>query len=98
MSGVNPPCGKLRDSATPPFSGAAMSTTLESLQAEVLRLPPADRSRLLERLIASLDTDADAEAAWDAEADRREGQLQSGASKPVPFEAAIARLEARFPG
>ena len=82
----------------PPFSGAAMSTTLESLQAEVLRLPPADRSRLLERLIASLDTDADAEAAWDAEADRRECQLQSGASKPVPFEAAIARLEARFPG
>lgn len=75
-----------------------MSTTLEYLQAEVLSLPPADRSRLLERLIASLDADADAEASWDAEADRREAELDSGALEPVSFEAAIARLEARFPG
>ena len=42
-----------------------MSTTLEALQAEVLRLSPADRARLLDRLIASLDVDSEAEAAWD---------------------------------
>jgi putative addiction module component (TIGR02574 family) len=82
----------------PTIPGAAMSTTLDSLQAEVLRLPPADRSRLLERLIASLDMDVDAEAAWDVEADRREAELGSGVLEPVPLEAAIARLEARFPG
>ena len=75
-----------------------MSTTIESLQAQVLSLPPADRSRLLERLIASLDVDADAEAAWDAEADRREAQLQSMNLEAEPFEAAIARLAVRFPG
>ena len=75
-----------------------MSTTIESLQAQVLNLPPADRSRLLERLIASLDVDADAEAAWDEQADQREAELESGAVEALPFEAAIARLEARFPG
>lgn len=75
-----------------------MSTTLEALQAEVLRLSPAERSRLLDHLIVSLDADAEVEAAWDAVADQREAELASGAAQPVPLELAIARLEARFPG
>lgn len=77
-----------------------MSMTLESLQAQVLRLPPADRAKLLDRLIASLDVDAEAEAeaAWDDLADRREGELQAGTVEAVPLDVAIARLEARFPG
>lgn len=75
-----------------------MSTTLETLQAEVLRLSSKDRARLLDRLIASLDADAEAEAAWDAVADRREEEIESGAVQPVPLEAALVRLEARFPG
>lgn len=70
-----------------------MPSTFEALQAEVLRLPPADRAKLLDRLIASLDVDA--EAAWDAVADRRENELESGSSQAVPVEVAIARLEAR---
>jgi hypothetical protein len=78
--------------------GTIMSMTLESLQAQVLRLPPADRAKLLDRLIASLDVDAEAEAAWDDLADRREGELQAGTAEAVPFDVAIARLEARFPG
>ena len=75
-----------------------MSTTFEALQAEVLRLSPEDRSRLLDHLIASLDADAEVEAAWDAVADQREAELESGATQPVPLEEAIARLQARFPG
>jgi len=75
-----------------------MSTTLETLQAEVLRLSPSDRARLLDRLIASLDVDAQAEAAWDAVADEREGQLETGAVQAVSLDVAIARLETRFPG
>lgn len=74
-----------------------MPSTLEILQAEVMRLSPADRARLLDRLIASLDVDAGAEAAWDELADRRERELDSGAAESVPLEAAVARLEARFP-
>ena len=75
-----------------------MSTTLESLQAGVLRLLPNDRARLLDRLIASLDIDTEAEAAWDALADQREGEIEIRAVEPVPLDVAIAKLEARFPG
>ena len=73
-----------------------MSNTLETLQAEVLRLSPADRSRLLDWLIASLDADSEAEAAWDVLADKREEELDAGTVQPVPIDVAIARLEARF--
>ncbi len=75
-----------------------MSTTLEALQAEVLRLSPADRARLLDRLIASLDIDSGAEVAWDELADKREQEIEAGAVASVPIDVAIARLEARFPG
>ena len=75
-----------------------MTLALEALQAEVLRLSPADRANLLDRLIASLDVDAGVEAAWDKLADEREQALATGAVKAVPLEEAIARLEARFPG
>ena len=75
-----------------------MSSTVEALQAEVLSLSRPDRARLLDRLIASLDVDAEADAAWDAVADRREHELDTGAAQAVPFDVAMARLDARFPG
>lgn len=75
-----------------------MTTTLEALQAEASRLSPADRARLLDRLIASLDVDAGAEAAWDELADQREQEFAVGVAAAVPLEVVIARLEARFPG
>ena len=87
--------GRLR----PTFSGDhLMPITVEALQAEVLSLSRADRSRLLDRLIASLDEDAEIEAEWDAIADDRQAELTSGAAKSVPLSEAIAVLEARFPG
>lgn len=75
-----------------------MSTTLEALQAEVLRLSPKDRARLLDRLIASLDADTEVEAAWDAVAAAREAEITTGTVQPVPLDAALSRLETRFPG
>ena len=75
-----------------------MSTTLEALQAEVLRLSPKDRARLLDRLIASLDADTEVEAAWDAVAAAREAEMTTATVQPVPLDAALSRLEARFPG
>lgn len=73
-----------------------MPIDLEVLQAEVLRLSPADRARLLDRLVASLDVDARIEAAWDAVAAQREQELESGVAEAVPLEVVVARLEARF--
>jgi hypothetical protein len=75
-----------------------MTIALETLQAEVLRLSPPDRAKLLDRLIASLDVDAGVEAAWDELADEREQELEAGNVPAIVVDVALARLEARFPG
>ena len=75
-----------------------MTITLEVLEAEALKLAPSDKSRLLERLMESLDEDHEIEAAWDAVAEDRESQVAVASAATVPMEQAFARLEARFPG
>ena len=75
----------------------SVSKNLELLEAEVLRLAPVERSHLLERLIASLDSDPEVEEAWEREADRREAELESGSNVEVPGQEAIDRLRARLP-
>ena len=71
-----------------------MSMPIEVLQAEVLGLPTAERSLLLERLIASLDTDPEIQEAWLREAKRRDTEVESGTAVLVPGEEAIARVRA----
>jgi hypothetical protein len=77
-------------------SEITMSTSLDALESEVLKLGPADRSHLLERLIASLDADPEVESAWDLEADRREASLASGAVIEVSAQDAMNRLRQRL--
>jgi hypothetical protein len=71
-----------------------MNATLETLEAEVLQLPKSERTHLLERLIASLDTDAALETAWELEADRREAELANGDAMLAPAAHSMARLRA----
>ena len=71
-------------------------STLEALEAEVLKLAPSERSHLLERLIVSLDEDVEVEEAWSRETDRREAELDSGAVNAVPGEQMMERLRARL--
>ena len=73
-----------------------MSANLEVLEAEVLQLAPVERTHLLERLIASLDSDTEVAEAWEREADRREAELESGSISAVSGQEAIARLRARL--
>ena len=73
-----------------------MYTTLETLEAEVLKLPAGDRSHLLERLIASLDADPEVEEAWVHEADRREAEIDSGAIDAISGDQMMERLRARL--
>lgn len=73
-----------------------MSTRLEILEAEVLQLDSADRSHLLERLIASLDADPAIEAAWAAEADRREAELDDGSVASVTIDEVLLKLRQRL--
>jgi len=72
-----------------------MITDLEVLEAEILKLPAADRAHLLELLIESLDADPEVESAWEREADRREAELESGGKTSVSANEAMARLRAR---
>lgn len=71
-----------------------MSTQLETLEAQVIKFGPADRSHLLERLIVSLDADPEVETAWELEADHREAMLDAGTVSMVPAHEAMARLRA----
>ncbi|MEQ1592867.1 MAG: addiction module protein [Thiobacillaceae bacterium] len=73
-----------------------MNIQLEIIEAEVLKLPPSDRSHLLERLVASLEVDPEVEAAWAREADRREAALAAGEVTEVSGVDAIKRLRARL--
>lgn len=73
-----------------------MTTTIETLEAEVLKLAPSERSRLLERLIISLDEDAEVEEAWAKEADRRQAELDSGVVTAIPGDQMMERLRARL--
>lgn len=73
-----------------------MNSQLEIIEAEALKLPAAERTHLLERLIVSLDTDPEIEAAWAQEADRRESALDAGETAAIPGREAIARLRARL--
>jgi hypothetical protein len=73
-----------------------MPTMLETLEIEVLRLPTADRSRLLDRLIASLDEDQTINEAWDREAARRDAEIENGTSTPVDGNEVLSRLRAEI--
>ena len=73
-----------------------MPPTVETVEADALQLPAADRAHLIERLIASLDADPGIEAAWAAEAERRHAAIGSGAVTPLPGPETLADLKAEL--
>lgn len=73
-----------------------MSSRFEALEAEILRLPPAERARLVERLIASLDTDPEIEEAWATEVERRQADIESGAVSLLPGPETLAKIKAKL--
>ena len=73
-----------------------MSTTVEELEAEALSLSSAQRARLVERLIASLDSEPDIEEAWAIEAERRHAEIESGVVSLLAGPESLARLRAEF--
>ncbi len=83
---------------TQPETDVSTQLDLEVLQAQVLGLSKADRARLLERLVVSLDVDVQAEEEWEQLAEAREDEVLGSRVAAVPFEDAMTRLRARFPG
>lgn len=69
-----------------------MSSVTEELEAAVQSLPRSERARLAERLIASLDEDAEVEEAWATEVRQRleafeKGEIEAVAAQEVLEEA-----------
>ena len=68
-----------------------MSTPVEVLEAEAMKLTPEERARLADRLISSLSFDAEIEEAWGVEVERRIAEIEAGRAPVVPAAEAIAR-------
>ena len=73
-----------------------MPTPVYDLESEVLELPPEDRARLLERLIASFEPKSSAQKAWMDLALRRRDEVRTGMVAMVPGDEALARVRARI--
>ena len=72
-----------------------MST--EQIERELLKLPASERARLAERLMASLDEEAEVDLAWIEEARRRDEELESGAVEALPLEDSLRDLRSWGP-
>jgi putative addiction module component (TIGR02574 family) len=70
-----------------------MSETVERLKDELGRLSPQERAELADFLIRSLDegADPDAEAAWDAELERRAAEIKAGNVVGLPADEVFKR-------
>lgn len=71
-----------------------MSDLVEELSQKARALPPEDRARLAEDLLASLQEglDPEVEAAWDEEIRRRVAEIDSGAAKLLPADEVFAEI------
>ena len=73
-----------------------MSTLVEELEVKALSLSAAQRARLVEKLIASLDPDPEIENAWAEEVERRHAEIENGTVSLLPGPETLARLRAEF--
>ncbi len=73
-----------------------INSPLEDIEAAALQLAPADRARLAERLLVSLDEDDEILATWVAEAERRADAFDRGEMEVIDFDEAIAQARARL--
>ena len=71
-----------------------MADLVAELSERAKVLPPEDRARLAEELLASLEESPSAEvdAAWDAEIQRRIAEVEAGTAKLVPAEEVFVRV------
>lgn len=73
-----------------------MTVDLDVLEAQVMKLPAADRARLLERLIVSLDDDAARDQAWDRLAADRDAAIERGEVQELDGPEVLNKLRAKL--
>jgi len=72
-----------------------MEPAAEELEAAALMLPRSERARLAERLIVSLDEDAEIEQAWVVEVRRRLEAFRKGELVALPMEDVLREARQR---
>jgi Putative addiction module component len=73
-----------------------MPTPVHDLEGEVLSLPPEDRARQLERLIASFEPRSSAQRAWLELARKRQADVKTDKVAMAPGNEALERVRARL--
>lgn len=73
-----------------------INSPLEDIEAAALQLAPAERAKLAERLLVSLDEDDEILASWVEEAERRGDAYERGEMKAIDFDESIALAKARI--
>lgn len=70
-----------------------MTDHVTELTARAKALPPEERARLAEELLATLDhSDDGVEAAWDAEIRKRIADVERGTVQLIPADEAFAQV------
>ena len=72
------------------------SETVETLEAAALQLMPADRARLVDRLIATLAAEVEVEDTWAAEVERRQSEIENRTVSLLLGPETLAILKAEF--
>lgn len=73
-----------------------INSPLEDIEAAALQLAPAERAKLAERLLVSLDEDDEILASWVEEAERRGDAYDRGEMEAIDFDESIAQARARL--
>lgn len=81
-------------SCLPELGEGAMSVAIELLTQQVLQLPAADRARLLDQVVSSLDADRERDARWNALAAERDAEADADPAVIVSGPQAVARIHA----
>jgi putative addiction module component (TIGR02574 family) len=70
-----------------------MANLIEELSSQAPTLPPADRVRLAEELLATVHaSNEEVEAAWDQEIRIRIADIDAGTAKLIPAEEVFAEV------
>ena len=75
-----------------------MKATLDRVTHDALEMSPHERAALAHALLVSMDevVDQEVDQAWNAEIERRVGEIQSGKVQGVPAPDVFTKLKAKY--
>ena len=71
-----------------------MSTSIEIVEAEAMKLTPNERADLADKLWLSVHSQDEVDAAWETEIAHRIEELDAGRTESIPYEQVRAELRA----